>query len=243
MRARSFMPLQKLRRINAMTSLTSTTTDPHQQIRLLLPWYLNQSLPFEEHRRVEIHVRDCPACRQELEGLENFAQALTEMPEPEGDAEASFAALRLKLSPRKADHAQAFDSANAAQYRKTPPPGGRQYFIRYAMAATLLLATVPLIRYTLQISSSEAYATLSDAKPVSPSRNELRIVFAKSLSNAEISAVLAEIHGQQVGEPNSIGAFTVRLEGGQDSPAQMQNAIALLRSRRDVLLAEPVVRP
>jgi hypothetical protein len=242
MRARSFVHLPKLRRINAMTTLTSTTTGTHRQIKLLLPWYANQSLPSEEMRRVENHLRDCPACRRELANLENLAQALTEMPEPKGDAEASFAALRLILPHRDADKTPSIERANAAMSRKTAR-FGRRNVVRFAVAATLLLAAIPLIGYALRTIKPEAYYTLSDVKPVSSSRNELRVVFAQSLSREEISAVLAEVHGRQVGEPNSIGAVTVKLEEDQDRPAQMKDAIALLRSRRDVLLAEPVVRP
>ena len=41
---------------------TSPSTDQHQQIQLLLPWFLNQSLEHNEHQQVESHLGSCSLC-------------------------------------------------------------------------------------------------------------------------------------------------------------------------------------
>ena len=110
------------------------------------------------------------------------------------------------------------------------------------MAASLLLAVIPLTLHTLKTNTTDDYYTLSAAKPESTGGKALRVVFAKSLSDAEVAAVLAEIHGQRIGEPNSVGALTVRIGTDEGSP-HLEGAVALLRSRQDVLLAEPVMQP
>ena len=51
--------------MNRYTSLLNDTAqlnDQHQQIQLLLPWYLNESLEHNERQQVEIHLRSCILC-------------------------------------------------------------------------------------------------------------------------------------------------------------------------------------
>jgi anti-sigma factor RsiW len=242
MRAKSFTRLPKPRRINAMRLSPSTNTDSHQQIRLLLPWYVNQTLPQEERHRVENHVRICLICRRELHGLEKLAKTVTETGDFEGDAEASFAALRSKLPPRGIDKPPPSSAAETAIFHKSLN-FARPSAARFAMAASLLLALIPTLLYVLRTNTTGAYYTLSAAKPESADSQEVRVVFAQSLSHAEIDALLASIHSRRIDGPNSLGALTIRLDNGQDGRQRMQDAIAFLRSRQEVLLAEPVAQP
>lgn len=209
----------------------------HQQVQLLLPWYVNQSLLKHEHRLVEHHIRYCLPCRKELDSLRKLAEAAAQVSDQDLAAETSFASLRAKLPARTQSTASV----------KTTPPGRIGKFanktsVGFAIAASLLLMVIPLTLHTVQTNLTGDYYTLSAAKPESARGEELRVVFAKSLSDAEITAVLAEIHGQLVGGPNSVGALTVRLEAAGSSP-HLQEAVALLRGRQDVLLAEPVTQP
>jgi hypothetical protein len=235
------MHLQKLRRINPMTPSTSSITASHQQILLLLPWYVNQSLQPEERESVESHIRHCLLCRQELVSLEKLAKTFADATDLEMDADASFANLCPKLPSKEINKRLSSPSANSAYNSRTKP--SRQSYVTFALAASLLLAVIPLTLYTGQTLTADNYYTLSDKKSPSATGKELRIVFSKSLSNAEINAILAKIHGRRVDGPNGMGAFTVRLDNLKNSPDQVELAIALLRSQRHVLLAEPVAQP
>jgi hypothetical protein len=224
-----------------MNQSTSISQNQHQEVQLLLPWYVNQSLRQHEHRLVENHIRHCLPCRRELDSLRKLAEAVTLASDLDLAAETSFAGLRKKLPARAPGRAQSAASA------KTAIPGrigkfANQTGVRLAMAASLLLAVIPLTLHTVQTNTADDYYTLSAAQPESAAGKELRVVFAKSSSPAEVAAVLAEIRGRRIGEPNSVGALTVRLEAGGSSP-RLEEAIALLRSRQDVLLAEPVMQP
>lgn len=224
-----------------MNQSTSTSQSQHQQIQLLLPWYINQSLQQYEYCLVEKHIRDCLVCRREIDGLRRLAEAVTQASDLNLAAETSFASLRTKLPARVLNRAPSAASA------KTTIPNrlgkfANQTGVRLAMAASLLLAIVPLTLHTVQTNRTDDYYTLSAANPESADGKALRVVFAKSLSDAEVAAVLAEIHGQRIGEPNSVGALTVRIEA-DDSSHRLEDAIALLRSRQDVLLAEAVMQP
>ena len=80
-----------------MNQHTSPSTDQHQQILLLLPWYLNQSLEQDERQQVESHLRSCILCRRELVVLRKLAAAVKQSSDLDVAAEASFASLRAKL--------------------------------------------------------------------------------------------------------------------------------------------------
>ena len=101
---------------------------------------------------------------------------------------------------------------------------------------------IPLIMQYGQSPVTTDYYTLSAAKPESPVGTKLRVVFSKSLPDAGIDSLLEKIHGQLVEGPNSVGAYTVRLDADKDSP-DLTAAVALLRNQQNVLLVEPVIEP
>ena len=55
-------------------NLQTSTPDLHQQILLLLPWYLNQSLEQGEQKQVEKHIAHCLLCRRELISLRKLKE-------------------------------------------------------------------------------------------------------------------------------------------------------------------------
>ena len=224
-----------------MNQTLSSSRDQHQKIQLLLPWYINQNLLKHEHRLVEDHIHHCLTCRRELDSLRKLAEAVARAPDLDLAAEASFASLWAKLPARAPGGTQSTAPA------KTVMASGIGRFthragVRLAMAACLLLTVIPSALYMARTNTAGDYYTLSAAKPESAGGKELRVVFAKSLSPAEIASILAEIHGRRIGELNSVGALTVRIEADADSP-RLQEAVGLLRIRQDVLLAEPIVQP
>lgn len=237
---------------------TLQATEQHQQIALLLPWYLNQSLELAERRRVEDHIRGCILCRRELVHLGKLAEAVKQASDLDVAAEASFSALRAKLQtpmpPTGTPAAPRIDAGlerpDDRTVRMQSVPKRRNSLRafcaakgpRLAIAASLMLAIIPVAMQYGRSPTKSDYYTLSDIKPEASSEPRLRVVFSKSLSDADIDAVLAQIHGQRVDGPNSVGAYTVRLEN--DTAADSVDlALAFLRSRQDVMLAEPVLQP
>ena len=45
------------------TTLSRSKPDDHQEAQLLLPWYVNGTLPLPEHEAVAAHLLRCAACR------------------------------------------------------------------------------------------------------------------------------------------------------------------------------------
>lgn len=219
-----------------MNPSATTTTDLHQQAQLLLPWYLNQSLRPEQHQQVESHIRQCLLCRRELVSLQRLAKAVTELSDLEVAAETSFARLRSKL-PARAPTTRPAKTTNVVRLTTF----SRQHVVKFAMVATLVLAIIPLSLQNVHTRTGDNFYTLSAEKAELAHDKQLRVIFAKSLTGTEVTAILATIHGKQLDNPNSVGAFTVTLDS-DDSPT-LDETIALLRSRSDVLLVEPVMQP
>lgn len=219
------------------------TQDQHRHIQRLLPWYANDSLAEAEYRLVDRHIRGCLTCRRELQGLKKLAQAVNQSSDMDVAAETSFAALSAKLRSR--DNSPGSTTANNGPVEARMPRRLNRFCkhhgFRYAMAASILLALIPL-GWRLMPTGTEGYRTLAAAKPAGLGAPTLRVVFANTVSSAEISAVLRDLHGEQQGEANSVGALTIRLSTEHGQPNQEQ-AIAMLRSRSDVLLVEPVILP
>jgi len=221
------------------TSLNDTQRQ-HQEIALLLPWLVNNSLEGDELIRVENHVRHCFVCRRELVDLRRLASIVGQKSDLDIAAETSFARLGDKLvKPALTPYrhpAQARRGWNGSRIL-------RNSGFRFALAASLVLAAMlPLGLKTLNGDNNDSFATLSAAKPLDVQSGELRVVFAKTASPADIAALLEQLHGQQIGEANSVGALNIRLNSDGGSP-KLEQAIAMLRSRPEVLLAEPVLQP
>ena len=245
-----------------MNQHSSPSTDQHRQIFLLLPWYLNESLQQDERRQVENHLRNCMLCNRELVALRKLAAAVKQSSDLDAAAEESFAKLREKLQPadplrkkplpsnnqprlvwsRKPEAAAPGLSVNTAnRYSQLLSLRGSPV-THFAIAASMLLAMIPLIMQYGRSPTTTDYYTLSAAKPESPAGTKLRIVFSKSLPNAGIDLLLEKIHGQLVEGPNSVGAYTVML-GADKNSQDLSAAVDLLRNQQNVLLVEPVIEP
>lgn len=239
---------------------TLQIVNQHQQILLLLPWYLNQSLEFAEQQQVESHIRTCMLCRRELVHLRKLSTAVRQESDLDVAAEASFHALKAKLHTvrqqppesvvpqsvnrlaghNNVDAGLSFRCATDSRQRLWSYLGSRG--VQLAIAASLLMAIIPLVMQEGRAPATAEYYTLSDSKPESSTAPQLRVVFKNSISNADLNAFLAQIHGRRIEGPNSIGAYTVQLESAKDSP-KLAAAIAFLRQQPNVMLAEPVFQP
>lgn len=221
-----------------MNHATQDTNDTHAQTQTLLPWLINQTLHAEEQQQVEEHLRHCLVCRRELIDLQKMAEHLTAPSDLEAAAEASFAGIVRKLPERNVS-AKPLYTTKAAPKRSWPRINRTPSWL--ALAASLLLF-VPVVWHGLPPLESTNYTTLSSTQPKTVTGRQLKVVFSPSLSNSEVAAILAQIHGQKLDEPNSMGAYTIKLEEDNGS-ATLDQTLALLRQRPDVLFAEPVTQP
>jgi hypothetical protein len=219
---------------------------------LLLPWYVNQSLSTDERQQVDLHLKYCLVCRRELQTLRKLALAVRQAADLDVAAEASFAGFRAKMQtasqlPRTVKDDSPRDKHSGANVK--PFSAGRGFWRiasntgkGLAIAASLLLVALPATMQYLQPPHTADYHTLSAAKPDVGPAGQLRVVFAKNLAEKDVDAALREIGGVRVDGPNSVGAYTVKIAIGKPD-TDMAGALALLRGRQDVILAEPILQP
>lgn len=205
----------------------------HQEVELLLPWFVNNTLQGADLLKVENHIRDCLTCRRDLIALRKLSANIQGNSELDIAAASSFARLNTKMTtPARSN------PARSARRRW----GMEQRNFRFAAAASLILAAVLPILLPKFTDINQQYATLSADRAVTEPSSQLRVVFAKTASSSEIEATLALLHAQAVGDANSIGAINLRLDPEQGSPEPAQ-ALAMLRNNPAVILAEPVLQP
>ncbi|MCQ8118589.1 anti-sigma factor family protein [Methylomonas rosea] len=235
-----------------MNPQISSPTNSHSDIVLLLPWYVNQSLSTNERQQVDQHLKYCLVCRRELQTLHKLAAAVQQAADLDVAAEASFAGLRAKM--QTASQIPRTKQANSPRV-KLSGVNVKLFAARHglwriasntgkglAIAASLLLVALPAAMQYLRPADTTDYFTLSAAKTDAGPTGQLRVVFAKNLANKDIDAALSQIGGVRVDGPNSVGAYTVKIATGKPD-TDIAGALALLRSRQDVILAEPILQP
>jgi hypothetical protein len=103
-----------------------------------------------------------------------------------------------------------------------------------AVAALLLVVALPTLRTTPD------YETLSSGAEQTTTGPRLRVVFADSATVGEIRQLLRDIDGNIVAGPTALGVYTVALPAADRPDQTLAQALASLRARDQVKLAEPI---
>lgn len=224
-----------------MTTLSTDvpTTDPHQAIEELLPWYANGTLTPAERLAVEQHLERCPACRWELEQCRVLATQFQEQAEaawqpPVGHFDRVLADID-RLPPVPAEASPPLRQRLLEWLRATPPPVRWTLALEsLAVAALLLIVAVPLQR------TPPDYETLSSGAEPPVAGPRLRAVFAESATIGEIQTLLRGIDATIVAGPTTLGVYTLAVSGGEKPAAARDRAVNALRANARVRLVEPL---
>lgn len=228
-----------------MDTLVSLDTPEHMRLRMLLPWHVNGSLNEAQAFLVRTHLHDCAACQTEVNSLQRLrrdVQTAAEIADGNLAARASLERFGHRLHSR--NNPVANDTRETS--RQFHSSQGRlrriwQQQPRLALAACLLPVMVGLVISLAPPVFDAAYTTLSSERTPAV-QADLVVVFDAAAPTTELDALLAAIHGRQVGEPNSAGAIRIALDRDAGAPDTM-TVVALFRARPDVILAEPVAQP
>jgi hypothetical protein len=218
-----------------MTPNIDQHTDEHDEIVLLLPWYVNQTLEPAEQARVKAHVRSCLECRRELQNLGQLEQALQQPEDPINlAARVSFRQLQQRISASTAAPAAV---ATVPSIPRKSPARRLRSLTGLALAASLVLMAMPLALHQWGNDRPAEYQTLSNRGAAE--RGDVRVVFAPSLPFVQMDQMVRTVGGEVVGGPNTAGAYTIRLTADDANPGA---TVDFLRHQPGVLLAEPVLR-
>jgi hypothetical protein len=194
--------------------------DRHDEVRLLLPWYLTGRLETGEHARVEAHLRECTDCQEELRQEQRLDLAVTGL---QLDVEHGWADMRRRLEPTPSWRARVMAVLGAAA---TPQGLGWAVGVQLALvlSATTLLVTTPRPAEYHALGSAQA-----------PAGGNVLVMFRPETSEAELRSMLLSSDARLVDGPTSAGAYVLAV------PAAARSAtLSALRARPQVLVAQPI---
>ena len=193
----------------------------HWELQRLLPWYVTDRLDPAEHARVEAHLAGCEECQEEVRFERTLAQSVKNLPL---DAEVGWRRLarRLKAEPQR----RALPLASGGLPRAGAMWGG------WAVAACALIA-VGVMVVPRQSGPAAAYHALGAPHSVTP--GNLVVIFRPDTPERIIRTTLTTVGARIVDGPTAADAYVLQVPA-----VQRAQALAQLRSRNTIVLAEPV---
>jgi hypothetical protein len=236
-----------------MQHITKISDLAHQELALMLPWYVNKTLQGAELKAIESHLTVCLSCKREVVQLQKLAQAVIQEGSLDSAEQASFSRLKKRLHSGQPLDLQALPQQVRPEQQKTPVSGNVSQLSNarkqrwasvspaLAMAAAVLLTlTVLMPRHVENDIQGSDFRTLSsDAQPEAMNANEIRVVFAENVDQQQKSKILARVQGQFMSDnPTAQGVYTVRLERNIASK-HLLDMVEVLRKDSSVIFAEP----
>jgi anti-sigma factor RsiW len=217
----------------------------NEEAARLLPWYVNGRLSAADSDRVSSHLQHCAICRNDV-AQEAAVHALIKT---EGRIEYAPQAGLAKTLSRIDELARdaPVDAARADARPVAPMDRARRRTrtLQWLTAAVLVQAVAlgwlgVSLRHAPQASATSRYQTLSTDTP-RVSGAHIRVVFASTMTLAELSALLAADHLLIVNGPTSAGAYTLASTDPRADAAPLGPMVDKLRSDSRVLFAEPAI--
>jgi anti-sigma factor RsiW len=200
-----------------MARIIPLTGDPHLEVQKLLPWYATGTLDALEHAQVEAHLAGCPDCRAELAFERRLRPQIAELPL---DAQGGWERLQQQMT-------QPAPPPRAAA-RPPRPVGG---WLVWAVAAQFLL--ILCIGALALAPRTARYQTLGAPPP--PAVGDMVVMFRPETPERDLRRVLQASGARLVDGPTSADAYVLRAPAGRRDAA-----LAELRKRREITLAEPL---
>lgn len=197
--------------------------DGHWELQRLLPWYVTGRLDAAERARVEAHLAACEECQEEVRFERALSETVKDLPL---DAEVGWRRLERRL---KAEPPRRTGMAASRMARTGVAWAG------WAVAACALAAAgiAFMARVPAQPPASGQYHALGAAQSVTP--GNLVVMFRPETPERTIRAELTAVNARIVDGPTAADAYVLQVPA-----AQRAGALARLRVRPNIVLAEPV---
>jgi hypothetical protein len=122
-------------------------------------------------------------------------------------------------------------------WQRTPRP------VQWTLAAQGVLAMLllgGLLWPGALVPGARQYRTLTSDSPATPlEQPQLRVVFADSMTERELRALLKNIQGTIIHGPSPVGVYTIAVPRSDTMTERLSSVLATLRAHPQVRLAEP----
>ena len=218
----------------------------HDEVLILLPWYVNESLDEKERGLVEKHLKVCLRCRVEVTNLQHLSESVVQSEFIDMAANASFARFkeRIQGQPESQETKELTSHSKSVlgyckhwlEHHPRSMVGISAGIVFFILALSFFLADPTILPELM----TPAYRTLGN--PSSDNRSahhDIRVVFANGLDPSQIERILNSIDGKIVADHSREGVVRIRFTDTQDDFQKAIEAISVLRKRSDVIFAEP----
>jgi hypothetical protein len=196
----------------------------------LFPWYLNGTLGARDRQRVDGHLRECSACREELAKERRIYEEMAVKPSVEYMPGPSLKRLQAAISGQGAEHTV----SRPAVVRRLLPWRG-------LAAASIVVAAVAVAFLTANnrwgYSRGADYHTVTTST-ARPPDEVIRAVFAPTIMLAGLQGILAEAQLRIISGPTEAGVYSL----AATSRRPVSASLALLRTHPEVRFAESTQR-
>jgi hypothetical protein len=210
-------------------------TRVHDEVTVLIPWYVNGSIGDHDRQRLDAHLPLCANCRDALAQERCIYLSVRVEPAVEYMPAASLKRLQARL-----DAVDAVPSAAAAP-KEAPAarsPGRRSMPWQGLMAASVAVMAVALTllaadRWTQSRARTPNYFTVTTAAPRAPGE-VIRAVFSPTITLNELQAILDAAQLRIVAGPTEAGVYSL----AANSTRTVSSSLASLRGHGNVRFAE-----
>jgi len=191
--------------------------DRHEELRGLLPWYVTGQLDTADTARVEAHLEGCAECQAELSFEERLEAEVARLPL---EVENGWARMRQRVA---ADQPQ----RRALRTLRAP-------WLGWGVAAAVTLGLAAVLAPTLRPAPAPgAYHALGAAPAAEP--GNVVVIFRPDTTEKAMREALKASGARLVDGPTPADAYVLRVPA-----AKREAALASLRARREIVLAQPV---
>jgi hypothetical protein len=205
-----------------MAEIIRLRGSPHDEVRELLPWFINGTLVPDERERVEAHLAECAECSADVEEERRLASQIASLPL---DADSGWEAMERRIAAESAPRVR----PPSGMWRKRVPVG---WAVASPFAAAAAVALV--------------FVNVMQAQPVQPQYRALGaadmaqtanlvVQFEPDTRARDMQAALADVNARLVDGPTDTGAYMIRVD-----QSKREIALKRLRDNQAIALAEPI---
>lgn len=204
----------------------------HDEIRSLLPWYITGRLDAAEHATVTAHVSTCRECQADLEFERRLEVEVAIAPI---DVEHGWTSMQRRITSAAASRSGGGFIARLGEWPgrlwRTGPPW--LSWALAAQAALLMVAGALTVRTATPVSQPVRYHALSSA-PAATTGNVV-VIFRPDARESAMRQALVAADARLIDGPTAADAYVLHVPA-----AERASALARLRARREVVLAQPL---
>lgn len=202
----------------------------HEAARLLLPWYVNETLADRDEELVLRHLANCESCQVERDRLYELKQLVQESDGPLVDSEASFRNTwqRIKAAEKNRSSVSEVDRH----------PVARRWLPASIAAGVLLLAGLVGLQY--RQGQGGEYQALTSGQAGAGKMHRMELGFEHPIPAVTLRKALIETGSNIVSGPDKKGIYVVEIR--LDNSTDETGYLARLRQIEGVTHAAFIAR-